>query len=354
MLHDFDSTTLYYLGANNAIYEWSIHVEDNELVIQHGQQNGAKVCNREEIARGKGGRSLYGQIASRLRSRINTQKLKGYKETVEEARLGRTNELNLPKPMLAQPLNKVKNVDILDCFVQYKYDGNRCLITRQGSEVLAYSRKGKVIDSVTHILKDVDIPEGVVLDGELYAHGVPLPTIRSWISRKQPNTEKIRYHLYDAILPLEYKHRLKFIESLKLGNTIRMAPTKLFRACESGLSSLMDQSREQGYEGLILRAPGTGYEVGKRSKSLIKVKAFLDAEFVVDDLYLSEKGVPMALCVVDDTKTFDIVLPGSYEDKMRQYHAREQFIGRVLTVEFSQWTPDGIPFHAVAKAWREV
>lgn len=354
MLHVIEPVTLYYLGANKAIYEWTIEVDDNVLVIRHGQRNGAKVTTYEEVDRGKGGRSLYGQVASRLRSRVNTQKLKGYKDTVEEAMQGRTNALDLPKPMLAQPWNKVKNVDLSECFVQYKYDGNRCLIVRRGDEVLAYSRKGKLIPSIGHILKDIDIPEDVVIDGELYAHGVPLPTIRSWISREQPNTTKLHYHAYDAILPLEYKHRLKFLEQCNFGDTVSIAPTRLFRACESSLSSLMNNSREAGYEGLILRAPGTGYEVGKRSKSLIKVKSFLDAEFLVTDIYLSDKGMPMATCDIDEHQSFDVVLPGTHEEKFMQYRNKEHHIGNILTVEFSQWTPDGIPFHAVAKAWREV
>jgi len=354
MLHELESVTLYYLGANNAIYEWTISVDDNVLIIKHGQAGGAKITTYEEIDRGKGGRSLYGQIASRMKSRINAQKLKGYKGTEEEAKEGRTNALDLPKPMLAQPWNKVKNILLNDCFVQYKYDGNRCLIVRRGNEVLAYSRKGKLITSISHILQDIDIPEDVVIDGELYAHGVPLPTIRSWISKEQKDTSKLHYHAYDAILPLEYKYRLKFLEQCKFGGAVSIAPTTLFRERELSLSSLMDESRNAGYEGLILRAPGTGYEIGKRSKSLIKVKSFLDAEFVVEDIYLSEKGMPMAMCRVDEHQSFDVVLPGTHEEKFMQYKNKEHHIGNVLTVEFSQWTPDGIPFHAVAKSWREV
>lgn len=355
MLHDIhEDTKLYYLGADNRIREWEISVSGTTIKISHGHLNGAKTDTYEEIEKGKGGRSLYGQIVSRVRSRINTQKLKGYKDSIEEAQQGRTNSLDLPKPMLAQPWDKVKNIDLNSSFVQYKYDGNRCLLIRQGDEVLAYSRKGKLITSIKHILDDADIPEGVVIDGELYAHGVPLPTIRSWISKAQANTEKLHYHAYDAILPIEYKYRLRFLEGCKFGDSISIAPTTLFHEREKPLSELMKESREQGYEGLILRAPGCGYEIGKRSKSLIKVKSFLDGEFIVTDIYLSDKGMPMATCEVNTEKSFDIVLPGTRAEKLQQYMNRSHHIGNILTVEFSQWTPDGIPFHAVAKAWRNI
>lgn len=348
-------TTLYYLGANNRIYEWSIEVDDTTIIIKHGPLNGSKITTYEEIERGKGGRSIYGQIISRVNSRINTQKLKGYKETIAEAQLGRLNALELPKPMLAQPLNKVRNIDIESCFVQYKYDGNRCLITKQDGKVIAYSRKGKIIETIEHITKSLDIPEGIVIDGELYYHGTPLPTIRSWISRKQPNTTKLRYHAYDVVVPLEYKYRLSLLQALKLDGPCSLVPTFKWNELENpSLERMMHGAREQGYEGLILRAEGTGYEVGKRSKSLIKVKSFLDAEFIVTNIYLSEKGMPMATCEINLEKSFDVVLPGSHHEKFMYIKNKDSYIGEILTVEFSQWTPDGIPFHAVAKCWRNI
>ena len=348
-------TTLYYLGANNRIYEWNIEVDDTTIIIKHGPLNGAKITTYEEIERGKGGRSIFGQITSRVNSRINTQKLKGYKETIAEAQLGRLNALELPKPMLAQPLNKVRNVDIESCFVQYKYDGNRCLITKRDGKVIAYSRKGKIIETIEHITESLDIPEGITIDGELYHHGTPLPTIRSWISRKQPNTTKLRYHAYDVVVPLEYKYRFNLLQALKLDGPCSLVPTFKWNEIEDpSLERMMHGAREQGYEGLILRAEGTGYEVGKRSKSLIKVKSFFDEEFIVDDLYLSEKNMPMAICHTAEGKRFDVVLPGSHGSKFDQLREKDNYIGRVLTIEFSQWTPDGIPFHAVAKCWRNI
>lgn len=356
MLYEFnEETTLYYLGANNRIYEWSIEVEDNTIIIKHGIKGGAKVTNYEEIEKGKGGRSLYGQIRSRVESRINTQKLKGYKDSIQDAMQGRNNALDLPKPMLAQPWSKVKHLDLNDCYVQWKYDGNRCLITRQGDEVIAYSRKGKQIFSIGHILSDVSIPDGTILDGELYCHGIPLPTIRSWISKNQPDTLKLSYHVYDVVAPISYSWRLKMLNQFEFGDKVEVVPTiKWADLRDPSIETLMTKAQSHGYEGLILRQDGKTYEVGKRSKSLIKVKSFLDSEFVVITIYMSEKGMPMATCYLDENKTFDVVLPGSRKEKHQQFARKEFYLGKTLTVEFSQWTPDGIPFHAVAKCWRDI
>lgn len=355
MLHDFDAAQLYYLGADNRIREWEISVQGTTIVISHGHLNGVKTKTYEEIEAGKGGRSVYGQIQSRVRSRINTQKLKGYKETVQEAQQGRTNALDLPKPMLAQPWNKIKEINFQDMLIQFKYDGNRCLITRQGKEVIAYSRKGKIIDSIPHILKHIDIPEGIVLDGELYHHGTPINILRSWISKKQPNSEKLCFHAYDVILPIQYNYRLNYLRELGLTGPAHVVPTFVWDDIdEPSLNNYMTLSRRNNYEGIILRANTTGYDVGKRSKQLIKVKQFLDSEFIVVDIYKSEKGMPMATCRINDNKTFDVVLPGTHETKTSMLHEKDKYIGKTLTVEFSQWTTDGKPFHAVAKAWREI
>lgn len=353
MLHSIESKTLFYLGANEKLYQWNIIVNDNIIEIQHGRYGGLLSSTYEEIKKGKGGRSLFGQVQSRVNSRINTQKLRGYKETIEEARLGRTNSLNLPKPMLAQQWNKVKNIDTEDMFVQYKYDGNRCLITRQGDEILAYSRKGKLIESIKHILDGIDMPEGMVIDGELYYHKTPVSTIRSWISRSQPDTLKLNYHAYDIIAPIPYKYRLQMLRQITFNESGGVVPTWHKSELTKSINEMMQEARTNHYEGLILRDNKTGYEIGKRSKSLIKLKDFQDAEFLIDEIYRSEKGRPMATCLTDEGLPFDVVLPGTMNEKEYYLTNREQYIGKYMTIEFSQWTPDGLPFHAVAKCFHE-
>jgi len=352
----FENTTqcLYYLGQDNNIREWCIWAEGNIIHINHGVMNGSKQIRREEVAHGKGGRSLFQQVESRINSRINKQKLKGYKDTIEEARKGRTNALNLAKPMLAQPIKKVKRIDFANAIIQYKYDGHRCLITNQDGVIKAYSRNGKYIKTIDHILEGINIPPGATLDGELYAHGATLQQISSWAKRDipLPETSKLRFHCYDFLSSDVYRARKEFLEGLELGSAAEIVPMWDYES-EEHLKQTFNNAREDGYEGLIIRLDGFGYEDAKRSRSLLKVKQFFDAEFKVTGFHRSEKGLPMVNCVAENGVRFSVVAPGNMTEKENVLMFPETFMGKRLTVEYSTITKDGVPFHPVARAWRE-
>lgn len=343
-LLDFPCTTLYKQGASH-IQEWSISMSGETIYIEHGVLHGKKQIKTETVPRGKAGRSMHQQITSRVNSRINKQKLQGYKDTIEEAKEGPSNALGLIQPMLAQPLNKVK-VDISEAWVQYKYDGNRCLITKQNGQNIAYSRRGKVIDTIGHITDAIRLQEGETIDGELYAHGATLQEIVSWVRKDQPGTRRVQFHAYDYVSNIPYSRRLLQLRSLTLGSSSQVVPTKHMSQIKS-LDTHFNEARELGYEGLILRIGNAGYEMNKRSKSLLKVKKFLDAEFKVYDIQMSEKEVPVVDC-----GHFKVTAPGSFEEKQRIFENKDDYIGQWLTVEFSGYTADGIPFHPVALRFR--
>jgi len=352
-LFSIQPTKLYYLGADNKLRVWRISVLNNNTIkISHGHLGGALQDTFEEVTVGKGGRSVYQQIKSRVESRINKQKLKGYKETIKEAKKGRTNVLGFHKPMLAQPWHRVKNIDFLGAWWQFKYDGNRCLITNKDGELIAYSRNGKRITTIDHILEGMELPEGLTIDGELYHHGTPLNILRSWLTVPQEGTKKIKLRVFDCVETMSFKFRWQLLNTLKLGDNAKLVPTFAITE-ESGfsISAAMAISRGEGYEGIILRLPGIPYEIGKRSKSLIKIKHFEDDEFEVVDIFLSEKNHPMAKCVTKEGKFFDVVLPGTFDDKFFYLSNKEKYIGQKLVIQFSQWTTENLPFHAVAKCW---
>jgi len=351
MLLNLKPVTLYKLGAKH-LQVWTISVINHTLFIEYGIQGGAMQIQTETIEKGKGGRTLHQQIKSRFESRINAQKLRGYKETIEEAKQGPTNAMGLVQPMLAQVYDKTK-VDISDAFVQYKYDGNRCLITKQNGKVIAYSRRGKVIDTIDHITNDLNLLEGETVDGELYSHGATLQEIVSWVRRKQPGTSRVKFHAYDYVSHRPYSHRLELLNAIHQTESFTIVPTWHISQIKS-LDETFHEAREQGYEGLILRVGSAGYEMNKRSKSLLKVKTFLDDEFFVIDAYLSKQGVPMLTCLITNNEalTFDVVAPGTFDDKMNILQNSQEYLGKYLTVKFSGYTKDMIPFQPIALRFR--
>lgn len=356
-------TTLYKIDANNLIRVWSISAEGSVLIIQHGVLNGATQISTERVALNKSGRDIDQQVALAKQSRINKQLDKGYCNTPEEAMNSKgLNASKLAKPMLAQKFRNVKNIDFANCFVQYKYNGHRCLVTKQNGKLIAYSRNGKPINSIDHILKDLQwLPEGYTLDGELYLHSIPLQTISSLVRKNQPDSKKLVYVVYDFIsaMTMPYAARNSCLQDWSVGATtpsICVAPTFAFSESKMPIKERLAESIANGYEGLILRHGSTGYEPGKRSQSLVKVKQVLDDEFCIVGVRQSADGwaifecnamprVSPAATVFD---TFRVSAMGTMQDKYDTWMNRNNFIGKMLTVEFFEWTIDNKPFHPVA------
>lgn len=71
---------------------------------------------------------------------------------------------------------------------------------------------------------------------------------------------------------------------------------------------------------------GTGYEQGKRSKTLLKVKDFQDGEFLVVDVQRGKRNerldteVAIFVCETADKKQFNVTAPGTAQEKDHYYH----------------------------------
>lgn len=347
--------TLYKKDVAGKPRVWQIEQSDiHEIKITHGTVGGEMQIKEIHVPHGKAGRNTNEQIRLEMASRIVRRRDGGYVDSMEEAADGtQRNALNMPKPMLA---HKYKTHPIKPpYYIQAKYDGNRCLVAKKNHEVFAYSRNGKIIGSIDHILKAAElIPDGTVLDGELYHHGTKLQTIRSWISRDQEDSKKLVFVCYDVISLSPFSKRLDRLMSLKLKPPIVNAPIELIKEPFSQ-QDLADKTRDaiqEGFEGLVLRCPKTGYEVGKRSKGLIKVKRWMDDEFLVVDIEQSADGWAILVCSTEEQKTFSVSAPGSMKRKHDIWDDRTSYIGRRVTVEYANLTNQRIPFHPVAIAFR--
>jgi DNA ligase-1 len=347
-------TSLYQEDARGKMRVWSITSDDNTIVMQHGELGGALQIKTEVVRTGLATRTIEEQVRSRVRSRINKQYDRGYKDSVEEARAMKgTNSLSLFKPMLAKPLKDVRNIDYYRAYTQYKYDGHRCLITKQDGKLMAYSRQGKLITSIDHILDGINLQEGMTLDGELYCHGVPLQTIGSWIKREQDATKSLIYCAYDSVAELPFAERLQQVGvALARAENASVAPTAA-AGDDLDVRMFFSQARAKGYEGAILRWGEEGYQVGKRSKYLVKVKTVMDNEFRVIDMERSKDGWAILVCEAKNYTPFKVNAPGGYEEKFNIWKNRDSYIGRMVTVEYANLTTDGIPFHPVATTFRE-
>lgn len=353
-------TILYIRDNTGSLRVWAISSSGHMMTIRYGQVGGSMQYKTEVVREGKATRTVGEQMMSRMASRISKQRDKGYVNSQLQALENKaTNALGLPKPMLAQKIQDVKNIDYSIAVIQPKFDGNRCIICKNGGVTYGYTRNGKLIYSIKHIFDDIELDEGMYVDGELYAHGESLQTIVSWVKREQENTLKLKYHMYDVVSPLPYIERSDLLRGIPIGDSISLvtgAPIDSYDVIPAYFRSY----REQGYEGAILRWGNSGYEDGKRSKSLVKIKrieaeGYEEKEFRVIDVHASKDGWAILECFIPtwQSTTFRVSAPGTIEEKIEILNQAFHYLGKYVTVEFANYTEDGVPFHPVAIRFRE-
>ena len=342
---------LYQVDNKGQVRGWLIYNIDNTIYIEHGLEDGAKQTTTETITEGKAGRTIQQQIESRINSRINKQVAKGYCYTIDSAHANKgQNELNLYKPMLAQQFNKVKNINTDGAVLQRKLDGNRMLVTNNSGELIAYSRNGKRIYTVDHILEQLDwLPEGRTIDGEIYVHGMALKDINSKLRRMQSGTTELNYHIYDVVTDVPFLDRFKLVEN-KSSTNIKIEP--YWNIDKTNVNLLFQQVRDNGYEGLIMRLDDYGYEPGKRSKSLLKIKERYDTEYKVIDIERSKDNHGIFIFRLPSGDTFKCVAPGNHAARLDVANNPDNYIGRIVTVSYAYMTDYGKPFHPVCENYR--
>jgi DNA ligase-1 len=380
--------TLFAPTKTGNVKTWRCLVtcEDDSAILSIVTQtklDGKAIYRHETITEGKNiGKSNettpHSQAVSEAEARYRKQIKKGYQTSVpKDTNMENCNNLGLPKPMLAHPINKVKVVEF-PAFFQPKLDGHRALATKLDGKMVMYSRGGDWITSMDHILEYLDdkVEEGQILDGELYVHGEKLQNIGSLIRRKQPGSEKVHYHVYDIMMDVPFEQRMNTLYDVVCGhynlNVVDYEtasaddPVKFVRtAVISDMEAAMhwrDQVIADGYEGGMLRTPDKGYLAGYKSRNLLKLKTFDDNEFMIVDVVegkdrvVNDVNLKVACFVCEITpggSRFEVTSMGDMWEKDKTWHDRENFIRKFLTVQHSGYTKDKIPWHPVALRLRE-
>ena len=356
-----NNVKLYSKDAKGKIRIWEIWSFENKINIEHGLLNGVRTKEEETVSLGLASRTLEEQIISRISSRVNKKKDAGYVDSLDDAiNNKKTNALGFLKPAKCSRYDKVKDEIPYDTtYIQTKLDGHHCNITNDHGTNVAYSSGGKIIDTIPEILNNIKIPVGRTVEGELYHHGTILQTISSWVKKRQENTKKLSFHMYDIDSGDCYSERLKELEGIKHGEKSLLHHTDVVLG-NFNISEAMKISLSDGYEGLVLRLLGFPHEDGKRSKGLVKVKPMHFGEFKIDDEFLvvDIKSSPIGavlqcVCNNENGTLFGVTAPGTMKEKMYVLENKKLFIGKHVRVEYGGFTKNKIPFHPVATMWRE-
>lgn len=357
---------LYSKTSKGAINIWLCGHDGNTVWVEWGQKGGAQQKSSfkcEPKNEGKANATEGWQQAIKEAIALWKKKVKKKYHWDEDHWENNTNL----KPMLAKVFAKEKHKLTYPVTVQTKLDGVRCFAYKNEEGVVVLQSRGGDPYTVHHIQEELQgmVPAGIVLDGEIYKHGVSLQKINSWVKRPQEDSAKLNYVLYDHVarenpevdwMTREMHLKSFFVRNPQRKSVIPVTSCQVFD--EASVQHAHNDYVSQGYEGAIVRSASGIYRFGYRSSDLLKLKNFEDDEFEIVDCDQG-KGkflyVPIFKCVTADGKTFDVVPKGTAEERkaMLEDGLQGKHNGKMLTVRYFNYTPDGIPFQVVGVAVRD-
>ncbi len=368
---------LYGSDKNGKTKMWEIMVMNcgdySVIYCTYGYINGKKVEAKTSISsgknKGKRNETTHFQQAvldaeSKWRKKRDTD---GYSEQLNETK----NELPASSessgmnanvlPMLAQDYKKNVSKVKFPCFLQPKLDGYRMVYDGSSQRVLSRTGKEYSIIKSTELFNELK-SVNLVLDGELYVHdpsfsfenyGILRKQATKQLSDKEQNVlDEIQYHVYDIIdTSLTFAQRLQKLHEVFGSGNFKHIKLVQTIACQnvSDINNFHAQNIQDHYEGSIVRNSESFYKPKFRSHDLLKLKDFDDAEFEIVDYTFeqdtkSDKRLVVWVCKTNDpSHTFRVQSKGTRDQRSILYANGNQFVGKMLSVQFFGYTQDGIP-----------
>ncbi|MCC9606479.1 DNA ligase [Blastopirellula sp. JC732] len=283
-------------------------------------------------------------IAIETRTCKHLRKLRG--DDAELARIGGAlpakpvkpaSEKEGPPILLAQSWDNA--ADLSDWWMSEKLDGVRAywdgekFLSRQGNEYHAPDWFVAGFPSTP-------------LDGELWIDRGKFQRTVSVVRRqdKSDHWREVRFLAFDApAMETPFEERLEYLHETLRGEKLEFASVHTHERCTGAdhLQSELARVNALGGEGLMLREPGSKYEIG-RSFTLLKVKTFHDAEAIVIGHQPGKgkyKGRLGALTVqMPDGTEFSVGT--GFSDAQR---SNPPELGSVITYRFQELSDGGVP-----------
>lgn len=255
-------------------------------------------------------------------------------------------------------------------YVSRKLDGVRCLaIIDEKGNIQFFSRAGKEFTTLGKIKEQI-LPldlKSVVLDGEICRFSKDKSTedfqgIIKEIRRKDHVITNATYCLFDMINLEDFNKKTSsdtFSERLEsLSKVIDQSESEMLEVLyQHPVESLNDlnmfvndykkDSTKTNWEGLIARKDAT-YQ-GKRSRDILKIKTFFDAEYKVKDLIFGpfrfvknnvevEQEMLSALVIEHKDNLVQVGSGLTIEERQNFHKYPEDILGKVITVQYFEET----------------
>lgn len=358
MIIRFDK--LYHLDSKSKVRVWWMEqlegsyrtvsgILDGNLVISDWKETEAKNVGKSNET------NISEQAKAEIEARYVKQiKLKYYRDISE------IGYAKFTEPMLAKKYEDYESeIDFKKepWGLQIKLNGNRCVATRDG----LFSRRGERWSNCRHIEEQLkpffeEFPNAV-LDGEFYNYtlrqrlneltSIVRKSRNITVEQRSESKKIVEYHIYDCYEPesypenTPYQFRFDWLKSTQVqSENIKIVEYFKIDSVES-LNEFYNKFLEDGEEGGILRKLDSPYEIGKRSKYLLKYKPVDTDECQIISIHEGSgnwSGTAKTCTIKWKGEEFDATFKGSQIDLKELLKNQDEWIGKTVTFMFNGLT----------------
>jgi len=358
MIIAFDK--LYHLDSKSKVRVWWMEQEDGKYRTVSGILDGNLVTSEWKETEAKNiGKSNATDESEQAKAEIEARYIKQIKLKYSRD-ISEIGSAKFTEPMLAKEYKDYqKKIDFVEEHwgLQIKLNGNRCVAKKIG----LFSRKGERWLNCQHIEEQLKpffekYPDAV-LDGEFYNFTLRqrLNELSKLVSKKKDITveqrlkskEIVEYHIYDYYNPesypasVPYQIRFDWLKSTQVQTeSVKILDYFPITSIES-LNEYYNKFLEDGEEGGILRKLNSPYEIGRRSKYLLKYKPVDTDECLILSIHEGSgnwSGTAKTCTVQWKGMEFDATFKGSQIELKELLKNQDEWVGKTVTFMFNGLT----------------
>ena len=246
-----------------------------------------------------------------------------------------------------------------------KLDGVRCLaIVDENGDCKLYSRMGKQLTTLDKVKEAIEKTNVInqVFDGEICLMdengNEDFQGVMKELRRKDHQIENPIFMIFDMIHKPDFDNQKgteilsERLRKLRAWQGGRRTNARILRYTEQFVitgdehfNTWSELAAKNGWEGFMVRKD-VGYE-GKRSKNLLKIKKFFDAEYKVIDFDIDDheividgrsETVPMLSQVWIEHKGHKVKVGSGWTHDQRLKYIDGSIVGKIITVQYFEET----------------
>lgn len=282
---------------------------------------------------------------------------------------------------LAEDYKDAKEKDLLGKFVLMpKLDGARTvayLPRNPKKEVVLYSRTGKIWHNFESIRRALDRwnkverqyrPDDIWLDGEVVCRvdgKINFQALQENLHRQESNESGLlEYVVFDQLIGKWEQPKTNFHDRLELAtgfikNQLRNVDVVEQEAVQNPTMAQLQEASarfvQAGYEGAMLRRADSPGKL-KRSKNLLKIKSFKDAEATIVGVVEGNGKLEGMLGTLEcrTAAGVEFEIGTGFNDAERTKLWKMKLVGKHVNYKYFELTNDGVPRFPVFRGLRHV